>query len=142
MNITLTFQSVFLFSLIYVASCSANDTFTCPATVRLASGVVIAEDIPAGSESLLSASIIRLSGYSLYDGPPREGAALMPTSVTANTATWVLVDKHPQGIWMSCDYAEGLVKIIKRAANSVRSCLATTKIMKPQNTLGTHFICK
>lgn len=142
MNITLTFQNVLLFSLIYVASCSANDTFTCPATVRLASGVVIAEDIPVGSESLFSASIIRLSGHSLYDGPPSEGAVLMPTSDTANIATWVLMGKHPQGIWMSCDYAEGVVKIIKRAADSARSCLATTKITKPQHTLETHFVCK
>jgi len=142
MNIILKSQGLFLFSLIYVASCSASDTYTCPATVRLASGVVVAEDIPAGSESLVSNSIIRLSGNNLYDGPPSEGAALMPTSTKANTATWILADKHPQGVWMSCDYAEGLVKIIKRTADSVTTCVATTKITKPQNTLESTFVCK
>jgi hypothetical protein len=142
MSLILKSQCLFLFSLLYVASCSASDTYICPATVRLASGVVVAEDIPAGSESLVSSAIIRLSGNNLYDGPPIEGAVLMPTSTKASTATWVLSDKHPQGIWMSCDYAEGLVKLVKRAADSVTSCVATTKITKPQNTLETRFACK
>ena len=142
LNKILKSQGLFLFSLIYVASCSASDTYTCPATVRLASGVVAAEDIPAGAESLISTSIIRLSGNNLYDGPPSEGATLMPTSTKSNTATWILAGKYPQGIWMSCDYAEGLVKIIKRTVDSVTTCVATTKIMNPQHTLETRFDCK
>ena len=142
MSLILKSQCLFLFSLLYVASCSANDTYTCPATVYLASGVVVAEDIPAGSEALVSSAIIRLSGNNLYDGPPSEDAALIPTSTKASTATWVLSDKHPQGVWMSCDYAEGLVKIIKRTADSVTTCVATTKITKPQNTQETTFVCK
>ena len=122
--------------------CFANDSYNCPSTVRLASASVASEDLPAGYESLVSNSLIRLSGNNLYDGPPKEGAALKPTSSKGNVTTWVLAGEYPQGVWISCDYAEGLVKTVARTRDLVTSCVATTKKVKPHNTLAVRFDCK
>lgn len=142
MNIYLKTLALFIIGLVDSDLCFASDSYSCPATVRLASGSLVQEDIPAGYESLVSSSIIRLSGNNLYDGPPKEGAALKPTSSKGNVATWILPGKYPQGVWISCDYADGLVKIIARTSDSVTSCIATSEKVKPHNTLAVRFVCK
>ncbi len=142
MNIYLKALTLFITGLISSGLCFASDSYNCPSTVRLASGSVAPEDLPAGYESLVSSSIIRLSGNNLYDGPPKEGASLKPTSSKDNVATWILPGKYPQGVWISCDYAEGLVKIVARTRDSVTSCVATTEKVKPHNTLAVRFVCK
>jgi len=122
--------------------CFASDLYNCPSTVRLTTAAIAPEDLPAGYEPLVSSALIRLSGNNLYDGPPKEGAALKPTSAKGNVTTWVLPGKYPQGVWISCDYAEGLVKTVARTRDSVATCVATTEKVKPHNTLAVRFVCK
>lgn len=122
--------------------CFASESYSCPSTVRLVSASIAPEDLPAGYEPLVSNALIRLSGNNLYDGPPKEGAALKPTSYKGNVTTWMLPGKYPQGVWISCDYAEGLVKAVSRTKDSVTSCVATTEKVKPHNILAVRFVCK
>jgi hypothetical protein len=120
----------------------ASDVYDCPSTVRLASASVAPEDVPAGFEPRVSDSIIRLSGNNLYDGPPENRGQLKPDFAKGDVATWTLTPgKYPQGVWISCDYAQGLVKIVARTKESVTSCSVTTKKVKPYNTLTARFVC-
>ena len=129
--------------LLYSSLSFASDIYDCPSMVHLASGSVAAEDVPAGYESRVLSSITRLSGYNLYDGPPENRGQLKSDSSKGNVATWVLTPgKYPQGVWISCDYAEGLVKIVARARDSVTSCTATAKKMEPPVSLAVRFVCK
>ena len=142
MNIRLKAKMLFAIGLLNPGLCIASDTYNCPGTVRLASASVVPQDVPVGYESRVSNSIIRLSGNNLYEGPPENGAQLKPRSTKGNVSTWELPGEHPQGVWISCDYAEGLVKIVARISDSATSCVATTERVKPYNTLAAHFVCK
>ena len=142
MNIRLKVQLLFAIGLLNSSLCFASGSYTCPSTVHLASGSVAPEDVPAGYESRVSSSIIRLSGNNLYEGPPENGAQLKPWSTKGSVSTWELPGEHPQGVWISCDYAEGLVKIVARISDLATSCVATTERVKPYNTLAAHFVCK
>lgn len=129
--------------LVNSTACVASEVFNCPATVRLASATVAAEDVPAGYEAWVSDSIIRLSGNNLYDGPPRYMAQLKPDFSKGNATTWMLhPGNYPQGVWVSCDYAGGLVTIASRVSDAATSCVATTETVKPHNTLAVRFVCK
>jgi hypothetical protein len=109
----------------------------------LATGTVEPEDIPAGYKSLVSNSIVRLTGVSMFDGTAEEGAALKPSSFAANgnVITWRLGGVYDHGKWISCDYANGLIRIVKQASDSVASCTATIKKENPQKTLVAQFSC-
>lgn len=134
---------LFVAGLASSTACMAGEVFVCPATVRLASATVAPEDIPAGYEAWVSDSIIRLSGNNLYEGPPKYMAQLKPELSKGNVTTWMLhPGKYPQGVWVSCDYAGGLVTIASRVSDSATSCVATTERVKPHNTLAVRFVCK
>jgi hypothetical protein len=124
--------------------CFASDSYNCPRTVHLASGTVASEDVPPGYESVISNSVIHLSGFSMFDGPPKEGAALKPTSTSSqgNVVTWKFEGSFSRGKWISCDYADGLVRVVVRAVDSVTSCVAEAKTAKPQGNLSASFTCR
>ena len=138
--------ALFLVGLLNPGSSVARDTYDCPRTVRLASGSSVApEDVPAGYESWVSDSIIHLSGYNLYDGPPKDRAQLKGSEPSkGGVATWTLTPgKYPQGVWISCDYKGGLVKIVKRAKDPVTFCTAVaTEQAEPYKTIAVRFVCK
>ena len=151
MKIDFKVLALSIIGLLYSGLSFASDTYNCPSTARLVSGSVAPEDVPAGYESRVLSSVTHLSGYSLYDGPPENRGQLKGDYSKGNGTTWVLTPKlhpqlhtplYPQGIWISCDYAGGLVKIAARARDSVTSCVATSKKMEPPFTLAVRFICK
>ena len=120
-------------------------TYDCPSTVRLAPGAtVIPKDVPEDYESLVPDSILHLSGYSLFDGPPKDRAQLKSSeSSKGGVTTWTLTPgAYPLGVWISCDYAQGLVRIVKRARDPVASCTATSEKVKPYGSLAVRFDCK
>jgi hypothetical protein len=144
MNMDLKLSILIVIGSLSSSSCFSADTYSCPGGVHLASGSVAADEIPSGYESLVSNSIIRLSGVSMYDGPPKEGAALMPSSSSSkgNVITWKFIGAYERGKWVSCDYADGLVRIIARTKDPVTSCVAKMRTVKPQGTLTGYFVCK
>ena len=120
-------------------------TYICPSTVRLAPGATVTpNDVPEGYESWVSDSIIHLSGYNLFDGPPKDMAQLKGSdeSSKGGVTTWTLTPgAYPLGVWISCDYAQGLVRIVRRA-DTVTSCTATAEKVKLYGSLAVRFDCK
>ncbi|GEM_PF-1675816 len=127
-------------------------TLECPATVRLDAPKASASGLPAGTEIVLAASPLRLTGYNFFDGPPAQGAALVPTSDKPAkggkggkgdaTATWVFDGDYPQGKFASCDYAGGTVRVVQRMDDAAKRCTATSRTAGDPPALQVRFRCE
>lgn len=124
----------------------------CPATVRLDAPKASASGIPAGTEIVVDARPLRLTGYNFFDGPPAQGAALVPTSDKPakgakgvkgeSTATWVFEGDYPQGKFASCDYAGGTVRLVQRMDDAAKRCMATSRTAGNPSVLQVRFRCE
>jgi len=124
----------------------------CPATVRLDAPKASASGLPAGTEIVLDARPLRLTGYNFFDGPPAQGAALVPTSDKPakgekggkgdSTATWVFEGDYPQGKFASCDYAGGTVRLVQRMDDAAKRCTATSRTAGNPPVLQVRFRCE
>lgn len=65
-----------------------------------------------------------VSGIALYDGPPEQLAELKPYNEDDNDPTWQFLDSSKQTIYVSCNYANGLIKL-KKPIKDVKTCTAT-----------------
>lgn len=65
-----------------------------------------------------------VSGIALYDGPPEQLAELKPYNEDDNDPTWRFLDSSKQTIFVSCNYANGLIKL-KKPIKKVKTCTAT-----------------
>lgn len=124
--------------------CVASDSSTCPATIRLSAGVVVPEDIPEGYRPLISKNIVRLSGASVFDGPPEKMGILIPTtySSSGSYAKWEFEEEVKYDISVSCDYAGGLVRLLKKIKPPVSSCAMTSRKIEPTKIIGIKFNCR
>jgi hypothetical protein len=147
MNIHLR-QIIIVMAWLFPSLSSAEVSFVCPETVSISSGTVNSEAIYNGFEAIISKAPIRLSGVNMFDGPPEQGAALMPYSEKSTikslgtVSVWKFEGSYPQGKFISCDYAKGLVRITARTDDTVISCVANTETIKPHNTMKAYFSCK
>ena len=127
-------------------------TLECPATVRLDAPKASAPGVPAGTEIVLDARPLRLTGYNFFDGPPAQGAALVSTSDRPakgakggrgeSTATWVFEGDYPQGKFASCDYAGGTVRLVQRMDDAAKRCMATSRTAGTPSVLQVRFRCE
>jgi len=146
MRILVRFTAVTLTLLSHQLS-HAETTYACPDTVRIASGTVAADTVPPGYDAVVSKTPVRLSGINVFDGPPEDGAALVPhserkaTQKTATTSIWKFEGNYPLGKYISCDYGYGVVRVIARTYDSVTSCTAHSEIIKPSNIMKARFSC-
>lgn len=126
------------------SAASAATTVVCPAVVHLQSGRIAAADVPASFKSTVESTPLLLSGVSVYDGPPEQGAALAPTSGSRNgdRSTWAFAGPYPDGKWLSCDYADGLVHVSTRADDRSASCDASTVKSGAPRILHGAFTCR
>lgn len=122
---------------------AADTTFTCPERVRLDSGKVSDTDLPKGSKSVIATSPILLSGVSVFDGPPEEGAELMPvtTGKKATKFTWNITQPSDRPIWLACNYADQLVKVVVQAEGP-KQCEATVTQSGSPRLVRAQFSCK
>ncbi len=125
---------------------AATASLDCPATVRLTSPRAEAAGLPAGTEVVLDQSPLRLSGHNVFDGPPAQGAVLMPQSDKpgkgGSTAVWKFDGDYPQGKFLACDYAGGAVRVVQRVDDAVKRCTAQSSTTKNPATLQTRFQCE
>lgn len=136
------------------AARSEEGNLICPASVSLSSGVVAADKTPRGSQTLISKSPIYLTGVSIFDGPPEQGAALIPvseqsqsnnndSSVSRGSAIlWNFEENYPQGIYISCDYGKGIVRVFSKIAVAPHACTANVQHLKLHDELKANFSCK
>jgi len=124
--------------------CYAGENMICPDKVRLASGSVVSEDVPPGYKSLVSPSIVRLTGVTVFDGPPEDGAVLKPASFSRNgeRIKWIFGGTNEKGKWISCDYADGLIRLVKQIGDPTSYCTATIEKTEPHKTLDAKITCK
>jgi len=101
----------------------AEQTIVCPERVIQQPGQVLEEDAPAGFEVLSLAGRLWLSGFSVYDGPPKDNAALKPHESTEERAVWKFETAYPLGKWISCDYGLGRIKLYQRLDDDVVECV-------------------
>ena len=124
--------------------CYANVDSICPATIRLSTATIVPEDIPSGYQPLISKTIVRLSGASVLNGSPEKIGILIPStySSSGNYAKWNFDKEANYEISVSCDYANGLVRLVKHVKAPVSSCMMTSRKIKPEKILDIKFSCK
>lgn len=135
-----------LFSGVSAPAIAATASLDCPATVRLTSPRAEAAGLPAGTEIVLDQRPLRLTGHNVFDGPPAQGAVLMPQSDKPGkggaTAVWHFEGDYPQGKFLACDYAGGAVRVVQRVDDAVKRCTARSSTTKNPATLQTRFQCE
>jgi hypothetical protein len=65
-----------------------------------------------------------LMSLGLYSGPPAQGAELQPTTANRERVSWTLTPPHPQGIWLQCDYAGGVLTLQRPLQGIPKTCVA------------------
>jgi hypothetical protein len=127
----------------FAGACHAQETVTCPKTTTIQSAKVETGNA-AGLVPYVTNSTIRLTGVSVFDGPPNEGAALIPSTVAAKGSriSWNLSEAHVREGWVSCDYAEGAVRLARKVGSATATCVAVIQASSPDRAFGARFECK
>lgn len=126
----------------------AETTYLCPETTRLEAAVVAPTGLPEGFALMTSKAPIRLSGISVFDGPPERNAVLIPAAERGDlrrketVSLWKFEGAYPEGKYISCDYAQGVLHLHVRVAEGVTQCEAFTARRKPHATLTARFVCR
>jgi len=100
----------------------------CPQTIQVLPRVM---NPPAGwSVDAEVTQTHKLSGATLYDGPPKEQASLVPDAREKGTSTWLL-RPNPRGYYL--EYRYGEVTLSRRISNELKQCqLVETKEIRVQ----------
>lgn len=146
MNIVTTAKCrIWALPLLFVLTtgCIAGETVSCPETIALEAATVRIESASTNFSPYVEKSTIRLSGMSAFDGPPSEGASLVPNSISQDKSriTWNFSAGHVQNGWLSCDYSEGLVRLTRKVTSSTKRCVAMVSITGPGRVLRGRFEC-
>lgn len=109
---------------------AASPTHTCPAQVRLSQATVAVNPPAPAFTPLVGDTPLPLTGASAFDGPPEEGAALKPAAerrhATGRSTVWHFEGRFEAGKWLSCDYAQGLVRLAVAVPAASTRCEALT----------------
>jgi len=130
----------------------------CPAQVRLNAATATVSPAAPGFTPLVSDAPLPLTGASAFDGPPEEGAALKPASErrgAAGTTTVWRFERSSEGShevshevsintgrWMSCDYAQGLVRLTAKVHAGTKNCEARTTPAKAAGRVSVLLACQ
>lgn len=113
----------------------------CPASIPAQAGLLATTPAPssaAGMELFVPESLLHLTGVSVYDGPPKEGALLKPSNEKGSVILWRLNLAAGTEAWVSCDYAKGIAKLVKAMPGATQQCSATvTKLPLPTGLKAT-----
>lgn len=133
---------------------AASQSFVCPAQVRLNAATATVSPAAPGFTPLVSDAPLPLTGASAFNGPPEEGAALKPASerrgAAGSTAVWRFErssgSSHEVSIntgkWMSCDYAQGLVRLTVQVHADTKNCEARTVPAKAAGRVSVLLACQ
>lgn len=135
---------LFAAALIASAACAADESIVCPRRADVGSGSVAAKSTPEGFEPFVADASLLLTGVSVFDGPPQEGATLVPTAETGKGTTirWDLEGASPVGTWVSCDHAYGVYRLVRKLKSPVAICTASVKRSGSPSFLDANFRCR
>lgn len=108
-----------------LSACAQDSRLVCPERVRVEGAVVVA-DLPSSSATLVTSTPQLLSSVSIFDGPPAEGAELLPTNAEKNDAkiVWRIESPSAQGVWLACNYGSQVARVVMKAAGTPALCEA------------------
>jgi hypothetical protein len=106
-------------------------SWRCPARLPVRSTPLGVDSLPPGAQASLADGPVSLSGFSAFDGPPQEGAALRPTSTLdgGQRVHWTWDDAPLRSVWLSCDYAGGLIHLAWPVQQPLRGCTAAQRVL-------------
>lgn len=117
-----------------------------PSHVRLGSVTLKPTEATEGFSSSTTHTAQRLTGFSLFEGPPEQEGSLKPTrttqSASGEVAYWTFDASAQDGIWMTCDYAEGVVRLATRVSPLASSCEAVAQRRTNPKRLEVRFQCR
>ncbi|WP_420714850.1 STY0301 family protein [Roseateles sp. SL47] len=136
----MVFAGLLLSSLSAVAQ---DSRLICPERVRVEGGTVVA-DLPSSTAALVTSTPQLLSSVSIFDGPPSEGAELLPTNAGTNAATivWRIESSSPQGVWLACNYGSQVARVVMKAEGTPVRCEAQMTRSGSPRVLRASLSCK
>lgn len=125
---------------------AAGLAHACPTQVRLKPATVVVNPPAPAFTPWVSDTALMLTGASAFDGPPEQGAALKPASdkrvAGGSTVVWHFEGKFEAGKWLSCDYAQGLVRLAVQVDAATTRCEARTRINKAPARPAVMLACR
>ncbi|WP_368664713.1 STY0301 family protein [Zoogloea sp. LCSB751] len=120
-----------------------GQTVECPLTIS-AESVYIA-DHKDGWTSFVPQPL-RLTAAGFMQGEPSMRADLKPSftrkTASSTTLVWAFEGSYPQGKWLSCEYANGVVSLAKRVADTTTECSITYKSVKQGAQTPQGIVCR
>ena len=113
---------------IVCSGAASESRYDCPKDVSFEETAVTAK-VPAGWEAKhdFSPKVLshKFENLSVYDGPPEEGARLVPDN-EANTnpahTLWTFNKKKERLIWLGCEYTDSNIILAKALPKNVTKC--------------------
>jgi hypothetical protein len=141
---TLAQVAIILSTGIFPLNAGASDqTINCPARIP-ASSFQFA-NAPEGWTPFVP-SPLELTSAGFMQASPEKKAYLKPFTTINNNkrviAVWKFEGDYPQGKWLTCNYAEGVVSISKEIARSTSECTITYEKKKKNQADYIQIICK
>ncbi|WP_157263451.1 STY0301 family protein [Azohydromonas aeria] len=101
----------------------ADVRIECPTRIFMDSGQVALKDLPTGFVVSTPKSSFLLYSMTVYNGPPEKKSSMAPNlDVRSRDSGWKFEGDFPEGKWISCDYAEGLIRLAKRLDEPTEQC--------------------
>jgi hypothetical protein len=120
--------------------------YPCPPKVQLQGGTIAEKSVTPPFQPLVTAQVLWLTGANAYDGPPEQGAQLVPNKVSkqgkTETTHWVFEGDFSAGKWLSCDYAQGLARLTLQVAPTSRVCQAIASSNGKPEKLAVLLVCE
>lgn len=121
----------------------------CAPQVRLSPGAVTVAGLPEGQQGLVESGPLWLTGVSLFEGEPAQGAVLRPAGEgrLGSPVTWTALSASGQGtsrqsIWASCDYAGAVARVTVKVPGQPHTCEARLSRSGTPATLQARFVCR
>jgi hypothetical protein len=120
--------------------------WACPDRVTGVTGVAgaVLAETPAGWTPQATGQPQLLTGVMVFDGPPEQGAALKPESAAADgrRLVWSLSSLAAAPAWLSCEYGNGVVRLVRSVPLDLRWCEARVSRRSRPSTLGISVRCE
>ena len=126
------------------SSPTASFTHVCASSVRLSPGAVAVAGLPEDQQGLVETGPLWLTGVSLFEGEPAQGAVLRPSREgrPGSPVTWAALSAAGQGVWVSCDYAGAVARVTMKVPGQPQACEARLSRQGSPATLQARFHCR
>jgi hypothetical protein len=80
-----------------------------------------------------------LENVQVYDGPPKDGASLVPDNESSEKdPIWTFAKNQKRRIWIACFYSQSFIRLVQELPPGVEKC---TLLYKRNSKTLDHFSC-